>query len=217
MEWKRRLLVAAVLSLAATAGLAILILLFGDFGSTEGRILGTTAAISFFSLLALPGGVLLERRSAELLAWSSIVLTAVAFVLVLAWIWTASNSETVARFAGAATAYAAAGAQIAGLTARRRDTDSSSVRIAYAAATALALLLATMAAVAIFEGVDAERFYRALGALAVLDVFLVVLQPFLRRLGGTDAGSTRVVLEGTTEQIEAALARIEGSGVRVRR
>ncbi len=216
MDWKRRLLVAAVLSLAATAGLAILILLFGDFGSTEGRILGTTAAISFFSLLALPGGVLLERRSAEPLAWSSVVLAGVAFVLVLAWIWTASNSETVARFAGVATAYAAAGAQIAGLTARRRDTDSSSVRIAYVAASALALLLATMAAVAIFEGVDSEGFYRALGALAVLDVFLVVLQPFLRRLGGTHAASTRVVLEGTPEQIEDALARIEGSGVRVR-
>ena len=181
MDWKRGLLVAAVLSLAATAALAILILLFGDFGSTEGRILGTTAAISFFSLLALPGGILLEHRRAQALGVASIALAAGAFVLVLAWIWTSGNSETLARLAGAATAFAAAATQVAGLTARSRDTDPSSVRFAYAGASGLALVLASMTTFAIYEEVDSEGFYRVLAALAVLDVFLVVLQPFLPR------------------------------------
>jgi hypothetical protein len=217
MDWKRGLLVAAIVSLAATAALAILILLFGDFGSTEGRILGTTAAISFFSLLALPGGILLEHRRARPLAAASVALAAGAFVLVLAWIWSSGNSDTVARLAGAATAYAAASTQIAGLTTRSRDTDPRSVRLAYAVASGLALLLASMATYAIFEDLDNEGFYRALAALAVLDVFLVVLQPFLRRLGRGAAATTSVVLEGTREQIADAIARVEGTGVRVRR
>lgn len=217
MDWKRRLLVAAVASLAATAAIAIGILLFGDFGSTEARILGTTAAISFFSLLALPAGVLLERRAAEALAWLSLALVALAFVLVLAWIWSSGNSDGVARAAGAVTAYAVAVAQVAALTSRRRDSDTGAVRIVFLGACVLALLLATMAAYAIFGDVDDESFYRVLAALAVLDVFLVVLQPFLRRLAGGTATKTRIVLEGTEEQIEAALARIEGTGVSVRR
>lgn len=217
MDWKRGLLVAAVLSLAATAALAILILLFSDFGSTEGRILGTTAAISFFSLLALPGGILLEHRRAQALGVASIALAAGAFVLVLAWIWTSGNSETLARLAGAATAFAAAATQVAGLTARSRDTDPSSVRFAYAGASGLALVLASMTTFAIYEEVDSEGFYRVLAALAVLDVFLVLLQPFLRRLGTAAATTTSVVLEGTAEQIDDALTRLEGTGVRVRR
>jgi hypothetical protein len=213
MDWKRGLLVAAVLSLAATAALAILILLFSDFGSTEGRILGTTAAISFFSLLALPGGILLEHRRAQALGVASIALAAGAFVLVLAWIWTSGNSETLARLAGAATAFAAAATQVAGLTARSRDTDPSSVRFAYAGASGLALVLASMTTFAIYEEVDSEGFYRVLAALAVLDVFLVLLQPFLRRLGTAAATTTSVVLEGTAEQIDDALTRLEGTGL----
>ena len=217
MDWKRRLLIAAVVSLTATAGLAILILLFGDFGETEGRILGTTAAISFCSLLALPGGVLRERRVAEGVGWVSIALAAAAFVLVLALLWGPEDSVGLGKVAGTVAAFAVASTQIAALTTRRRDEDSASVSATYAAAVALALLLATLVAVAIWAEVDSSAFFRALAALAVLDVLLIALQPFLRRLARGDVQSERVVLDGTPEQIRDALARIEGSGVRVRR
>lgn len=46
--------------MCATAALAVAILLFSDFDETAGRILGTTAAISFVSVLALPASVLVE-------------------------------------------------------------------------------------------------------------------------------------------------------------
>ena len=51
--------IALVASMCATAALAVGILLFSDFDETAARILGTTAAISFFSLLALRAA---ERR-----------------------------------------------------------------------------------------------------------------------------------------------------------
>lgn len=70
---------------------------------------------------------------------------------------------------------------------------------------------------AIWTEPDSERFYRVLGALAVLDVFLVIVQPLLRRLVGPGGARTRVVLEGIPVRIDEALRRIEGSGVRVRR
>jgi hypothetical protein len=79
------------------------------------------------------------------------------------------------------------------------------------------VLLAVLASYAIWKEIDSEGFFRVLGALAVLDLFLVILQPLVRRLRGPGAATARVVLEGTTEQIDDALRRVEGSGVRVRR
>jgi hypothetical protein len=214
---KRVLVIAAVASLSATAAIAIVVLLFGDFGDTEVRILGTTLAISLYSLLTLPGAILLERRVAEPLAWATIVAAAAGFVLALVAIWAADDSDTAWKLVGTTTAIAAALTQISALTSRRREDDTPALRGIYFAVCALAALLAALATVAIWKEIDSEGFYRALGALAVLDVFLVVLQPLLRRLRGTGATSTRVVLEGTPEQIDEALRRLEGSGVRIQR
>jgi len=50
-----------ITSLAATAALAIGVLLLGDFRDTEARVLLTTLAISFSGLLTLPAAILLEQ------------------------------------------------------------------------------------------------------------------------------------------------------------
>jgi hypothetical protein len=216
-DGKRILLVAALASLSATAAIAIAVLLFGDFGETQWRILGTTLAISLYSLLSLPGAILLERRVAEPLAWATIALSGAGFVLALVAIWGADDSETAWKLVGTTTAFAASATQISALTSRRRDDDTPALRGVYVAAVSLAVLLAVLASYAIWKEIDSEGFFRVLGALAVLDLFLVILQPLVRRLRGPGAATARVVLEGTTEQIDEALRRVEGSGVRVRR
>lgn len=87
---RRLFLLALVVSMCATAALAVAILLFGDFDETAARILGTTAAISAASLLALPASVLLDRARALPLAWASLGVSATAFVLALVLRWTAA-------------------------------------------------------------------------------------------------------------------------------
>ena len=218
-SWKRLLLIGALASLSITAALAIVLLLFGDLGPTEGRILGTTLAISIYSLLALPGTILVERRVAVQLGWATIVLAVVAFVAAVVAIWEVLDEEPGWKLAGIATALAAAGTQVSALTTRRRRDDSPWVRRVYVVACGLAVVLAALVIVAILAEIeDAETFYRVLGALAVLNVFLIVLQPLLRRLGSAPAeGLARVVLEGTPRQIEEALRRVEGTGVTARR
>jgi hypothetical protein len=59
---KRFVLLAVADLLTAAAALAIGILLFGDFGSTEGRILATTALLAGYGLFALPAAVLRDQR-----------------------------------------------------------------------------------------------------------------------------------------------------------
>jgi hypothetical protein len=217
MAMGKRLLVAAIASLSVTAAIAIVLLLFGDFGETELRILGTTLAISLYSLLSLPGAILLERRDAQPLGWATIAFAAAGFVLVLVVIWGADDSETAWKLAGTTTAIAAALTQISAMTTRRRDDDPPLVRGVFLAAVAVVALLDVLTIVAIWKEIGSEGFYRGLGAVAVLDVFLILLQPLLRRLRGGGTSSARAILEGTPEQIDDALRRVEGSGVRVRR
>jgi hypothetical protein len=214
---RRLLVLVGIASLGVSAAVAILILLFGDFGETEGRILGTTFAIAAASLLALPGAVLLERGEQPLLGAVNVALAVVAFALALALLWV-SETETLGRLLSSTAAAAAASTQIAGLTVRRRAGEPASVRFAYGLACALAGVLAAMAVIAIWAEVDAEGYYRALGALAVLDVFLVVLQPLLRRVG-RPAGKREgriIVDDGDHEAVADAVRRLQEAGLRVR-
>lgn len=214
MAWKRLLLLAAIASLGAAALLAILVLLLGDFGETEWRTLLTTFAIAGASLLALPAGVLVERGGAPLLARLSLGLVALTFVLVLVLIW-GYEDETFGKATGTIAAVTAAATQAAAVELVRRD-DVRAVRVVALVVTSLGALAAALVAFAIWAEPDSEAYARALAALVVLDVFLLVLLPLLRRLTGRD-GTQRLVLEGTPEQLAAALERVEGTGVSVRR
>jgi hypothetical protein len=182
MSWKRLLLIAAITSLAGTAAIAIAVLLLGDFDETEARILATTLGISVASLLALPGAILLEQGRDAALAWLTVGFACAAFVLFEITIWNAWDNETAWKLTGSAAAAAAASTQISAMTTRLHATDRRAVRGAYVAAVWLAAILAGMVVLAVWTEIDSTTYYRALGALVVLNVFLSLVQPLLRRL-----------------------------------
>lgn len=192
---KRLFVRALVASLCATAALAIGILLLGDFEKTPLRILATTALISLYSLFALPAGVLLDRRRLVPLAWTVIGLAAGGFLLALALVWGAGG-DALGKLVVTVTAFGGAGAQFAMLTARRRADDSAPVRRLYGLAAGAAALLALLISIAAWAEIEDETYYRALGAVAVVNVLLAVLQPVLRRSarsGGLPAQAYRFV------------------------
>jgi hypothetical protein len=92
MSGKQLLVSLTITSLAATAALAIGVLLLGDFGDTEGRLLATTLAISVCGLLALPAAALLEQGRSAVLAVALIALTAATFVAFDYVLWLAEDS-----------------------------------------------------------------------------------------------------------------------------
>jgi uncharacterized membrane protein required for colicin V production len=65
MSLRRGLLLGVAALLSATAALAVAILLFGDVGATEGRILTTTAVLAGSGVLALPVTLLWGRALAR--------------------------------------------------------------------------------------------------------------------------------------------------------
>ena len=181
MSRKRMLLSAVAVLLSVSAVLAIAVLLIGRFGRTEGHILGSTALLGGFGLVALPGVVLLDKERARGLALTGIASAALASVLALVAIWTPSSSDTLGRTVGSAVVVSVAFSQLTALTARRATGDPDSVRRLFAASCATAALAAILTVAFIWSNPHGTLAPRLLGALLVLDVLLVALQPILAR------------------------------------
>jgi hypothetical protein len=214
------LLWALVASLCVTAVIAIATLLFAEFDETTRRILGTTALLSLASLLALPAGVLLDRRTAVPLAWSTIAAAVVAFVLAMVAIWGARGEEWLSQLTWTCWLAAGAGAQACGVTSLLRSGDSRRIRILYGASIVLATLLAALIALAIWVEPESSTFVRVTGAVAVAAVLTSLLQPILRRVE-RPAERARLVLdldtEPSEEAVDAAIEALTRHGVTARR
>jgi hypothetical protein len=158
--------------------IAIGVLLFGQFGQTEGRILGTTIMLAAYGLVALPAGFLLDQSRQRALAAANVGLASTGLIFGLVSIW-GGESETLGKSIVTVTVFALAASQTGALAARRRETDPPSVLTIFAISCGLALLLAVMATAAVWAELNSQLYFRILGALAVLDVLLVALQPLL--------------------------------------
>jgi hypothetical protein len=205
---RRLFFLALVVALCASALIAIAILIFGEFDDTSARILVTTALIGLYSLISLPGGVLLDRGLHVTLAWTVIALAAVGFVLAMALTWGDVDSETTWKLAGSVTSAAGAFSQTATATSRRRDTDTTGVEILYVLSIGAVFLLAVLIVTAIWQEVEDQAYYRFLGAVAVVNVLLVLLQPAARRLGGAPRPTRPQPLRGDAYQLVFTLKGI---------
>lgn len=181
MTRKRVLLLTVALLLSISAVLAIAILLIGRFGSTEGRILGSTALLAGFGLVALPSVVLLDKEQARRLALAGVVSAVLASVLALVGIWSHSSSDTLGRTVASAAVVAVAFSQLCALTARRATGDPPTVRRLFAASCATAALATILAVSFVWSNPQGSIASRVLGAVVVLDLLLVALQPILAR------------------------------------
>ena len=197
---KRVLLLVVAGLVSAVAALAIGILLFGDFGSTEGRILATTALLAGYALLTLPAAILRDQRRHPRLTTLVVALAVAGAALASTAVWLNEPSDTLGKTIGTVTACLLAAVQVSALAARRREQDPRTVRGLFAASSVLAGVVAAMFAVLMWAEIDREGYARVFGALIVLDALLVVLQPILAR--ARPAGTARrlrvVVAPGET-------------------
>jgi hypothetical protein len=226
MSRKRTLLFGVAGLLCASALLAIAILLVGRFGSTEGRILGSTALLAAYGIVAVPAAVLVDRGRRRELAFATWSLCAAGAALALAGIW--SGSDTVGKLVGSVTAFALAGAQVSALLARRRAGDSALVRRVFSASCATGLVAAVVVAVFVWIQPNGSLFPRLFGSLVVLDLLLVALQPVLARTRPQGPTHRLHVVLATGETLEIvgeggdvptavaqAMRRLERAGERV--
>jgi hypothetical protein len=182
-DLRRLLLIAMVSALSLTALIAILALLTQDFGETQLRILATTGGFGLSSLIAMRGTALIDQGRYLALGRAVLGLSALSFLIELWILWLDTDSEVAWKSYVCSIAVAGALGQIAGMIARRRPTDPPSMGLLVTGAGTCAVILAVMACFAALAEVDDAGYYQFFGAVAVLDVLAVVLQPVVRRLG----------------------------------
>jgi peptidoglycan/LPS O-acetylase OafA/YrhL len=121
---------------------------------------------------------------------------------------------------------AAAAAQAAAVESRRRNTDTTTITRLVAASMLTGSVLAAMGVLAILTEIGDPEYYRLLGAIAIVDVLLIVLVAVLRRGSGPIAQTHRVRVDGRLVEVPGrdwaaavatAIRQAEGEGSTVRR
>jgi hypothetical protein len=208
---------ALVAGLSIAAVTAITALLAGHFDETEWRVILSSLGFAMASAVAASGAGQRLRASGRLrnLGTATAALAGVAFVLLLAGLWTDDwGSEGIWRAFGCASILAIAGSHACVVLGARRRSDTDAVNLLVAGSLVLAGIdtfggLLPVAGVIDEVGEAGAKFF---GATLVLLLLTTLLQPLIRRLQptrGAAAAPRRDALELLTEEVATIADRID--------
>jgi hypothetical protein len=184
----RRLLgwaLVAGLSLAAlTACVAIL---NGSFGETEGRVIGMSVGFAVFSATGAAGMSLRLRSEAgrlRELGTGTVLVAAVAYVLLVAAIWQGSSSDDLWELWGVAALLSLASSHASLILGARRSTDTPAIGLLIVTSLATSAFDTSIGILAILGQLgDVGEGMAELAAITVVLLLLsTALPPILRRL-----------------------------------
>jgi hypothetical protein len=205
----RIFLIGAAATLVAAALVALAAVLGGDFSDTDGRILGTLAAVLFAGSTVIAGLALVERGG-NLLGWSAVAVAIPSFSALLYSIWSfVFDGEDDAWRWGWLGILALVAALMA-VTARLLARTQLVVRLA-AVAGVLGALAGVVSAAAIWTDDPGDTFGRMIAVLWILAGLAYLLVPVLQRFTATAASTADRVL-ATLDDVELVATR-SGSGL----
>jgi hypothetical protein len=171
-------------SVACNAVIAIYALVAPGFGSTEGRILGTSLYVTAAILLVLACEPALERGLVVPVPLGASLFGIVGFALLIAVLWAGDEPpQLLLKFAGTAMTVAIAGMLVSLLALARL---AGRFNLARTGAYALTALAGVMIVIAIWAEPQGSVYPRILGVVLVALAALVVTIPVLHRLSRTE-------------------------------
>ncbi|HEU4479567.1 MAG TPA: hypothetical protein VFR80_13700 [Pyrinomonadaceae bacterium] len=183
MSPKRIALWFLIISVSISALLGIFVILSGNFGDFEARVILTTITVSSASICALAAGALWESRSARMLPGIAVVFAILAALLIITGIWTRINSEEFWKFCATIGVLAIATAQASLISLAQLAPRFLWARIV----TLLAIFfLAALIILIIHSNVTGEGLFKTIGATAILVAALTIMMPIFHRLSRAD-------------------------------
>ena len=205
MNLPRFFLYLLIASVGLSALIGIGVLLFGDFGEIEVRVLFTTLTVTVSSIFGLAcGSALNTERAPRFVAIGGIALSILAGLMSFLVIWNVlDDSEIFIKAFVTALILAAACSHLCLLSLARLDKRFAWTRIA--AHVCIWLLAAILLYIVWLEPEgDSDLIYRVLGVLGIFVGSITVVAPVLHKL--SSAGSDLAALDAEIAELESRLA-----------
>lgn len=207
MNLRRLFLYLLIGSVGVSALIGIGVLLFGNFGLIEVRILMTTMVVTIVSVLGLACGAYIEIRGGKHLPLAGIAFSVLAGVMSFFIIWNVlDNDEVFIKSFLTATMLAAACSQLSLLALARLDRRFSWTRIS--AVVCVVLLCSILLYILWFEPTgESDLIYRILGVLGILLASITVVTPVLHKLSSGEDPAAEI--EAEIEKLKARIEELE--------
>lgn len=196
---KKFFLYLLIASVAVSALLGILVILFGNFGNFETKILLTTFIVTCTSILGLACGAYLETKRGKILPTGGIIFATLSAVLWIYLTWEAGRGEeSIFKIALSATLLATSCSLVSLLSIARLDERFAWSR--YAAHGSIWILTAILLVLIWSEGDNLPDWLsRAIGILSIIVAALTIVTPVFHWLSRQ---------EKTAADIDAEIARL---------
>jgi hypothetical protein len=204
LNLKKFFLYLLIASVAASALLGIGVILLGNFGDFEIRILMTTVTVTVTSILGLACGAFLETKRGEIVPLAGIVSAVLSGALWIVIIWANfSEGEFFIKFLASLTLLAVACSHLSLLSLARLDPkfgwSRTAAQISIWSLTAVLLILIWTK-----TDLDDNWLARLIGVLSIVIAALTVMTPVFHKLSGQKSET-----EAIDEEIERLKNRLE--------
>lgn len=183
MSPKRIALWFLIVSVGLSALVGIVVIISGNLGDFEGRVILTTITISAASICALAAGSLWELRNARNFPPIAVAFAILAALLIIFGIWGRISDEEYWKFIATIGVIAVASAQTCLILLAQLAP-----RFKWAQMVALiGIAFLTFQIILTIHGeVEGEAFFKAMGATAILVAALTIMMPIFHRLSRAD-------------------------------
>jgi hypothetical protein len=205
---KRAFLYLLMASVALSAVIGIVVLIFGNFGEFETKVLLTTLTVTVTSILGLACGAYLETGRGRVIPIAGIVVAVVSCVMWVYLVWHGTvNEDFYAQFLLSLTLFSAMCAHISLLSLATLDKRFIWSRYAFI------LTDSVMTAYLLFliwndKWIDSDITPRIIGVLSIVVAALTLVTPVFHKLS---TGTTRSAadIDSEIEELKARIADLE--------
>ncbi len=193
---KRLFLYVLIASVAVSALIGIGVLLFGDFGERETRILMSTLIVTAVSVLGLTCGACVEAGKGRVIPFAGIVFSVICGILWMVMLWSAFDPErdVFVHTLMSATVLALACSHVSLLSLARLDRRFAWSRIAV---HVFIWSLTALLLVVFWTDIDPSQnmIARVMGVLSIVIAALTVVTPVFHYMSSTGDDAARIDAE----------------------